>query len=141
MLHLREFRHGRERAEAAGRAYAFGPRMALFAAPNFGISLLEGGASFRAFSPLKTKGGILVHPHQALARSQTVLVEERAARQWRLARLLSVRLAGDHREAVGGAFPARDLLLDPCFHGHDDRGVISRPHLKSHFTGKSRPNP
>ena len=96
MLHLREFRHGRERAEAAGRAYAFGPRMALFAAPNFGISLLEGGASFRAFSPLKTKGGILVHPHQALARSQTVLVEERAARAVAPGPA-AVRLAGNHR--------------------------------------------
>ncbi len=103
MLHLREFRHGRERAEAAGRAYAFGPRMALFAAPNIGISLLEGGASFRAFSPLKTKGGILVHPHQALARSQTVLVEERAARAVAPGPA-AVRLAGNHpRSGLGGA--------------------------------------
>ena len=70
-----------------------------------------GGASFRAFSPLKTKGGILVHPHQALARSS----RSAPLGQWRLARLLAVRLAGDHREAVGGAFPARDLLLDPDF--------------------------
>ena len=114
MLHLREFRHGRERAEAAGRAYAFGPRMALFAAPNFGISLLEGGASFRAFSPLKTKGGILVHPHQALARSQTVLVEERAARAVAVSQWC---LAAGWREITAKrwrtTFPARDLLLDP----------------------------
>ena len=107
MLHLREFRHGRERAEAAGRAYAFGPRMALFAAPTcaelWHFVARGGGASFRACSPLKTKGGIIVHPHQALARSQTVLVEERAARAVApaAARLLSVRLAGGRSPRSG----------------------------------------